>query len=74
MSPRYCIYLDHPITRRKHFHIATDPEGTVVYKARLLSDVIDALDEMGVREYVLLPVPSETAEDRRLEAILKDPD
>lgn len=57
------IYIDQPITRRKAFHVLCSPDGEVLYKARMLSDVLEHLAILEHEWYVLLPVPSETVND-----------
>lgn len=51
--PRDCftIWADARITRRKYYHLISDPEGNVVFHAKLLGDCIDWLAEREVFRY-----------------------
>lgn len=44
--PLFVIALDRQITRRKFYHILTDPNGTVLYRSKRLSDMIAALEAL----------------------------
>jgi len=50
----WLIYIDQPITRRKHFHVLVHPNGDVVFAQRLLSDVLTQLDVHGITRYQLV--------------------
>jgi hypothetical protein len=52
------IWLDQPITRRKSFHVLTAPDGSIIWRARLLSDLIAHLDILEVDSYKLIPLDS----------------
>lgn len=39
----FSIALDRQITRRKFYHILCDPAGTVIFRSKRLSDLVEVL-------------------------------
>lgn len=37
---KWTVWLDHAVTRRKSFHVVTDPMGAVAFRARRMSDIV----------------------------------
>jgi hypothetical protein len=52
-APRDCftIWADARITRRKYYHLISDPEGEIVFHAKLLGACLDWLAERDVSRY-----------------------
>jgi len=61
-DPRGVIWLDAHITRRKVFHIKTDPAGNVMIRAREFTGILDELDltQKTVYELALQEAPTPT--------------
>lgn len=57
---RWTIYLDMAITRRKIYHIVTNPFGVTVYRSRYLSECLGYLDAEDVSSYMLIASPYRT--------------
>ena len=50
---RFEVFADIPLSRRLMRHVVQDPEGSVVYEARGLGDVLIFLREREVMEFAL---------------------
>lgn len=50
----YKIHFDEWFTRRKRFHCITDKAGGVVFRSRLVSDILDWLDAHEVKSYTAI--------------------
>lgn len=53
-GPPYTIHFDQWFTRRKRFHVISDHQGRVVFRSRLVSDLIDWLDAREVSRYTAI--------------------
>lgn len=49
----WCITVDRYITRRKLFHIVSNPQGEIMFRSRLLGDCIAYLAAEGQNEYMI---------------------
>lgn len=56
----WTIHLDLLVTRRKLFHVVTDPQGIVAFKAREVSACFRYLLEQEVSAYKLQLAPDRT--------------
>lgn len=43
-TPKFCLFVDVEMTRRKRWHFVTNADGTVVFSASWLSDCLIFLD------------------------------
>jgi len=59
-NERPTLWLDAHITRRKVFHIVTNPDGTVRARSRTLTGVLDELDSEPEVTYNLALEDAET--------------
>ena len=51
--PGWIIWPDLMITRRKRFHIVTDPAGDTRFRSRVLLECVRWLEEEGINEYTI---------------------
>lgn len=50
-GPPYTVHLDQWFTRRKRFHTVSDGQGRVVFRSRLMTDILDWLDARECKRY-----------------------
>lgn len=65
-GPHWQITLDMLITRRKLFHVLSDPSGTVVLVSRNVSELFHYLAEHQITEYSLQLAPDREGREPRL--------
>lgn len=53
LSPTWTIWADVSITRRKWYHLITDPDGLVVWRSRLFGPALGFLIAEGVTSFRL---------------------
>jgi hypothetical protein len=53
--PKYVIWTNVSITRRKSFFMVADPSGEIIWRDRHFWPCADFLDNLGVEEYELRP-------------------
>lgn len=49
--PRWAIWCDYQITRRKRYHAVKDPEGRWIFESRVFWECVEYLDAQGITEY-----------------------
>lgn len=58
--PAWRLHLDLAITRRKLYHVITNPEGEVVFESRFVSECIAWFANDGIDAYILSPSTKRT--------------
>lgn len=53
-APGWSAHFDVELTRRKVFHAVIDPEGLLVYRSRLASDIFDWMVDNGITCYTIV--------------------
>ena len=53
ISPRWSVWPDQRITRRKYFHLVVNPQGRTEFRSRLIAECLDYLAALGVDEFEL---------------------
>ena len=70
--PRWAIWCDYQITRRKRYHAVRDPDGVWCYESRIFWECVEYLDAREITEYRVVPGGRSSTDNVRALSVRKE--